>query len=111
MEKVFKDTEYVNPFQDDILIYGKNKKICTISQWNVTTSKAKQHKTKYKQNKSMNKLKFLGHVISSNKVKPNLEKIRAIVKMQTPASKKELQCILGMTNYLTKFIDQYSMIT
>lgn len=59
----------------------------------------------------MTEINFLGHMISGEMIKPDPDKIKAITKMQPPKSKKELQRLLGMTNYLTKFINQYSTIT
>ena len=56
-------------------------------------------------------VKFLGHLISSEGIKPDPEKIHAIADMPIPQNKEELQRFLGMTNYLCKFIHNYSEIT
>ena len=39
---------------------------------------------------------------------PDDSKIAAIKKMPAPENKTELQCFLGMLNYLNKFIENYS---
>lgn len=75
---------------------------------NTSMKRARQNNVKLNIDKAkvaMSELKFLSHVISGDKVKPDTEKIKTIVEMQTPSSKEELQRILGMTNYLAKFID------
>lgn len=43
-------------------------------------------------------------------IKPDPKKIEAIAKLETPTNKEELQCFLGMTTYLSKFIPNYSRI-
>lgn len=113
MEQVFKKLIYVSPFQDDILICGKDEEEYA-KHLNEALQQARRNNVKLNINKAkiaMTELKFLGHAISGDKVKPDPEKVKAIVEMQSPKSKKELQRLLGMTNYLSKFVDQYSTIT
>ena len=47
---------------------------------------------------------FPGHIISSEGVKVDPEKIEAITKMPLPKFVNELHQFLGMTTYLGKFI-------
>ena len=47
---------------------------------------------------------FLGHIISSEGIKIDPSKTKAITKMPLPMSVNELQRFLGMVNYLGKFI-------
>ena len=56
-------------------------------------------------------IKFLGHVISADGIRPDPEKVKAINEMPVPQNREELQRFLGMTNYLCKFISSYSEIT
>ncbi len=51
-------------------------------------------------------IKFLGHSISKDGVKPDEEKIAAIRDMKPPTNVSELRTVLGMINYLGKFIPQ-----
>ena len=48
-------------------------------------------------------MKYLGHVISEAGLKPDPEKVAAILKMEKPSIVKELQRFLGMVTYLEKF--------
>ena len=48
-------------------------------------------------------IKFLGHVISSTGIKPDPEKIKAILEILPPTSKTEARRFTGMINYLSKF--------
>lgn len=55
-------------------------------------------------------LDFLGHLITSEGVKPNLLKIEAITNFRTPRNITETQSFLGLTGYYRKFIKNYSTI-
>ena len=55
-------------------------------------------------------IKFLGHIVSANGIKPDPEKIHTINNMPIPSSKKELQRFIGMVNYLGKFSFQISLM-
>jgi hypothetical protein len=48
--------------------------------------------------------KLLGHIISKEGVKLDLERVEAISKVPLPASKKTLQSFLGQTNFVHRFI-------
>jgi hypothetical protein len=56
-------------------------------------------------------IKFLGHVINSKGIKPDESKIASIVNMPTPKNKKELEVLLGMITYISKFIPNLSELT
>lgn len=55
--------------------------------------------------------KFLGHILSKNGISVDPEKTEAILKMNTPKNKKELQRFLGMVVYLAKFMPNLSQET
>ena len=52
----------------------------------------------------------MGHKITSEGLKPDPEKVEAILQMSTPKEKKDLQRFLGMVQYLAKFIPHLSEI-
>ena len=47
---------------------------------------------------------YVGHLITSQGLKPDPEKIRAVKEMQQPQSVKELRTFLGFIQYLGKFL-------
>ncbi|KAJ8355042.1 hypothetical protein SKAU_G00226090 [Synaphobranchus kaupii] len=49
-------------------------------------------------------VRFLGHVISANGVKPDPEKTRAVQEMDAPKNVSELRSFLGMVNQLGRFL-------
>lgn len=53
----------------------------------------------------------MGQVITPDGLKPDMKKIKAIINMPPPADKQALQRLLGMVNYLGKFIPNMSEMT
>ncbi|KAL8611232.1 hypothetical protein ACOMHN_013663 [Nucella lapillus] len=56
----------------------------------------------------MKSVTFVGHKFTGDVLKPDTEKTDAIREMPAPKNKAALQRFLGMTNYLNKFIQNYS---
>ncbi|KAL8570113.1 hypothetical protein ACOMHN_033792 [Nucella lapillus] len=56
----------------------------------------------------MKSVTFVGHKFTEDGLKPDTEKTDAIREMPAPENKAALQRFLGMTNYLNKFIQNYS---
>lgn len=51
---------------------------------------------------------FIGHLWSSEGVKPDPKKIAAIVNMETPVDVQGVQHLIGMVKYLSKFLSNLS---
>lgn len=56
-------------------------------------------------------VEFLGFIVTPGHVKPNPNKVEAILKLAEPNTRKKLQKFLGMCNYYRRFIRAYSDIT
>ncbi|KAF2887724.1 hypothetical protein ILUMI_18449, partial [Ignelater luminosus] len=56
-------------------------------------------------------VEYLGHIFNEEDVRLNKNCIRAFTDMESPADKKSLQRFLGMTNYVSKFIPNYSKLS
>ena len=52
----------------------------------------------------MKQTKWLRHEIDENGIKPNEEKVEAILKLNPPENTKELKSILGAIQYMAKFL-------
>lgn len=75
------------------------------------TRKANLKLNKDKCQLGVTELTFIGDVISASGVKPDAQKVSAIMNYQRPSCKKDLQRFLGMVNYLAKFIPDLSTTT
>ena len=56
----------------------------------------------------MNKTKWLGHEIDGDGIKPNEEKVEAIIKVKPLDNTKELKSFLGAIQYMAKFLPKLS---
>ncbi|KAM7293520.1 uncharacterized protein ISCGN_026650 [Ixodes scapularis] len=91
---------------DDILVYAE-----TSEQLQETTKKVmdalKEAGTKLNKDKCVfdkPAVKFLGHEITAEGLKIDQEKVAAIDQLNEPKNKTELQRLLGMIQYLQKFV-------
>lgn len=57
------------------------------------------------------RVKFLGHVFTEKGCEPDEDKIIAINQLKKPTNVKEVQRLLGMVNYVGKFIKNQSQLT
>jgi hypothetical protein len=72
-------------------------------------AKEKNLKLNYKKRKiGLPEVKYIGHIISSEGLKPDPDKLKAIAEMPEPADAKSVQRFLGVVGYLSKFIQGLS---
>ncbi|GJP60468.1 hypothetical protein CLOP_g17684 [Closterium sp. NIES-67] len=60
---------------------------------------------------ALEKVQFLGHIISAQGFHVDPKKIEAVCMWRTPENVKELQQFLGFANYYNKFVPKYAKIT
>lgn len=56
-------------------------------------------------------VKYIGHILNSDGLRPDNEKIHAITQMQTPNKKQALMRFMGMVQYLAECIPKLSVIS
>ena len=113
MNKIFEGIRGVNVITDDILIYGE-----TLEEHDKVLEdvleKARKVNLKLNPKKSVickRQVKYVGHVLSGEGIKPTDERIQAIVDMPTPTDKSAIQRFLGMIGYVGKFIPNLAQIS
>jgi hypothetical protein len=103
---------FVIVFFDDILVYSKTKDDhikhlgivfqCLLEN----TFLLKLSKCAFMQSS----IAYLGHIVSSEGVGPDPEKIIAMVNWPSPTTLKQLRGFLGLTGFYRKFVQNYAMI-
>ena len=59
----------------------------------------------------MEKITFLGHIVSKEGVKPDPSKIKAIMEWEAPKNVTKIQSFLGLVGYYRKYVKDFSKIT
>ena len=104
MEKILHDLEGVVCLMDDLLVYKKN----AAQQWSrlkkvLEKISAAGVTLKSECEFGCTSVKFLGHIISSEGIKADPEKVKATQEMASPTNKREVRRFMGMVNYLSTF--------
>jgi hypothetical protein len=110
MSELLQDCDGVEVIMDDILIHGKSQqdhdqrlqKVLDTIQ----ASGLKLNKDKCEIGKS--KIAYFGHVISAQGISASPERISAITELPPPTDVTSLRRVIGMMNYLGKFVPDIS---
>ena len=98
---------------DDLLVWGD-----TIEEHDQRLIKVLERAREYNLKLNRNKckirtteIKYIGHVLSTDGLKADDEKVRAVVQLPPPQDKQELMRFMGMIKYLAKFIPNLSEVS
>jgi hypothetical protein len=104
--ELFDDLHGVEMDIDDILVWGR-----TVEEHDERVKNVLQRAQKFNLNLNPDKCKirctevlYIGHVLTGDGVKPDASKLEAINGMPAPEDKYGVQRLLGMVNYVAKFV-------
>lgn len=100
-------------YLDDIVIYSTSlqEHIEDLHKVFTKLSNANLKIQTTKSNFLKTELEFLGHIVTKEGVKPNPNKIEAIMKFSIPKTQKQIKSFLGLVGYYRKFIKDFAKIT
>ena len=113
MEQVFEGLPGVKVIMDDIIIHGRNTAEHD-ARLRAVLQRSRDSNLRLKKSKchiQQSEVTFHGHVFSQDGLKTDQEKVRAIVEMPRPTDKVGVRRLLGMVNYVSKFIPNLSHLT
>ncbi|CAB4009767.1 Hypothetical predicted protein, partial [Paramuricea clavata] len=113
VHEIFEDIRGVETDIDDILVWGRTLQEHD-ERLKATLERARECNLKFKLEKChfrSTSVVYIGHKLTSEGIKPDPQKIEAIVNMPEPHDKKGVQRLLGMVNYVGKFVPNLSEIT
>ena len=111
-EKIDRTLEYSTPaWLDDIIVVTRRdrtehekKLFDVLRKLQDAGYRASERKSEF----FLNRTKWLGHEIDETGIKPNTEKVKAILDLKHPENQKQLKTFLGAIQYLAKFIPRLS---
>jgi hypothetical protein len=114
MDKIFMKylDKFVIVFIDDILVYSKDQ-VEHAKHLRIVLQILREHQLYAKFSKCefwLDKVEFLGHVITKEGIAANPNKVQAILDWKAPKNVKEIRGFLGMTGYYQRFIEGFSKI-
>ncbi|CAK1580707.1 unnamed protein product [Parnassius mnemosyne] len=110
LRQYLEDLEGVDSFIDDVIVWGNTKEQhdfrlkCLLNRAREIGIKFNKEKCKF----GVREIVYLGHKFDKNGIKPDESKVKAIMGMPYPTDRKALERFMGMVNYLSKFIQNYS---
>lgn len=99
-------------YMDDVIVHSKNFEEHLL-QLSDVFSRLRQANLKVNPKKCcfmQRKVAFLGHVVSSEGIQTDPEKVKAILEWPRPNNKTALRSFLGICAYYRKFIKSFSAI-
>lgn len=100
-------------YMDDIIVYSSTLDE-HLNRLEEVFSRLSKHNLKIQPDKCeflRREVSYLGHLVTSEGVKPNPDKVKCIQKFPQPQNPKDIKSFLGLTGYYRRFIPNYSKIT
>ena len=118
LHKKLDDLPGVVVLRDDVLVMGygdSQEEAVKDHDENLVRLLQRAREVNLKLNKSKinlrkTEVKFMGHVVTNQGLKPDPDKVKAVEAMPRPTYKKELSSLLGFVNYLSKFFPRLSEV-
>lgn len=115
MDNVLRDLQNVIcvVYQDDILVFSTSLQEHVVNLRKIF-DRLRESNFKIQMDKSeflKHETPYLGHIITPNGVKPNPEKISAVLKYPIPRTTKQIKGFLGLLGYYRRFIPDFARLT
>ena len=110
---MFSDIPGVHIIFDDLLIAAHDEAEHDVI-FRIVLERARRHNARFNRDKlqfKVKKVKYVRLQVAADSIRPDPDKVSAIVNMDTPADVKAVQRFLGTVTYLSKFIPNFSIIT
>ena len=112
MKELFKEVPHVRYYVDDICVFTENwethlktlETVFHLLQQNNLTVAPDKIKIGFQ------RLDFLGYNIGEGIKKPTQDLTKKILNIETPKTKKEVRAILGLCNFYSNFIKDYTQV-
>ena len=101
MNKVLNGLHFALAYLDDVFIFSESTEQ-HLKHIKIVLTRLKQTKHRLKKSKCLffkQELHYLGHLLMTNGIRPESEKIKAISEMKPPKNQKGVREFLGLVGY------------
>ena len=113
IEEILAGLPVCKNISDDIIVYGKDQREHDRNLHGVL-ERLKQYDIRLNEEKcsfSQSEIMYYGHIFTAKGIKPDPKKVDTIKAMKPPQSTSEVKSLLGMAQYVSRFIPEYATIT
>ena len=110
MNKVLNGLHFTLAYLDDVIIFSETEEQ-HLKHIQIVLTRLKQANLKLKKSKYAffkKEIHYLGHLLTTDGIKPQAEKRKAICDMKPPTNQKGVREFLGMVGYYRKFISRFA---
>ena len=110
MNKVLNGLNFAFAYLDEIIIFSNTAEE-HLKHIQIVINRLKSAQLKLKKSKCSffkKELYYLGHLLTAEGIKPQVEKVKAIHEMRPPTNPKGVREFLGMVGYYRKFINRFA---
>ncbi|XP_063547273.1 uncharacterized protein K02A2.6-like [Cydia strobilella] len=110
LRQYLEDLDGVESFIDDVIVWGSTREEHD-ARLERLLQRSKEIGIRFNKEKCkfcVTEIIYLGHKFDKQGMRPDDSKVRAIMEMPYPEDRKGLERFLGVVNYLSKFIQNYS---
>ena len=110
MQNILQGEDQFICFYDDVLVFGETQEghDRALQSSMEKTIQAGLKLNREKCTFSQTEIEFLGHIVSAEGIRPNPKKVKAIEDMPDPTDITELRRMLGMINFLGRYLPNLS---
>ena len=109
MNKVLNGLHFTLAYLDDVIIFSETEEQ-HLKHIQIILNRLKEGNLMLKKSKCAlfkKELHYLGHILTTDGIKPQTEKIKAICDMKPPTNQKGVREFFGMVGYYRKFINRF----
>ena len=106
LQQALEGLENVHAVADDIIIHGSDENDLHAKMQKLL-ERCKSHGIRLNRDKfrfNVKEIQFLGHVVTSDGLKPDPSKIEAVLKMEEPHDKEAVESLRGTVTYLARYV-------
>ena len=99
-------------YLDDVLVYSQNFED-HLHHLRLVFDRFREAGLKLKPSKchfGQKEVKYLGHMITTEGIQPDPEKVKVVQEYPAPTSVKEVRAFMGLTNYYRKFVKGFAQV-